>query len=330
MNKKAQYFNIALVLLTLVVLITALVLFAKKTEITNKMGEQQMNLIKRYIDGEKLLLYIDLVAEEAAYKTIYDLGQNGGFESASKCGTYNGFQLWNNLTTDCYPNFNKEFLSLYSKNIDLFFSKYQEIGIPQNNYHILIEEDEVKGIAKSNIDFWEIDTPYSYEGTGQFAWPINPQYKTITSCYGERVCEECREKFHKAIDIGAPKGTEVLAADEGVVTFVGGGFNMVRINHGNGYKTEYLHNSKILVKVGENVKKGQKIAEVGGYGPKGPNEYIPHLHFNLYKNGIRIDPLTQYNITELNLKFSRNSNCVYYIERNNYPYADIIRGNTVG
>ncbi|NPV69809.1 MAG: peptidoglycan DD-metalloendopeptidase family protein [Firmicutes bacterium] len=123
-------------------------------------------------------------------------------------------------------------------------------------------------------------------GTGSFAWPAQG---SITSRYGSR-----RGGFHHGLDIAAPVGTPVMAADSGMVAFAGrlpyyG--NVVRLDHGEGKAvTVYGHLSKILVKQGEVVKRGQVIGNVGNTG----RSTGPHLHFEIRLNGSPTDPLKMY------------------------------------
>lgn len=117
--------------------------------------------------------------------------------------------------------------------------------------------------------------------TGTFSWPARG---TITSRYGRRWGE-----LHTGLDIAVPRGTTVKAADSGVVSFAGwnGGYGYcVIINHKNGYQTLYGHNSKLSVKVGQEVSKGQKIASSGSTG----RSTGPHIHFEVRKNGVTQNP----------------------------------------
>lgn len=98
-----------------------------------------------------------------------------------------------------------------------------------------------------------------------------------------------RRAMHKGIDFVSRAGTDVLAVGGGVVKLAerrGGYGKTVEINHGNGYVTRYAHNSKLLVKVGDRVEKGQRIALVGSTG----RSTGPHLHFEVYKNGQVVNP----------------------------------------
>lgn len=113
----------------------------------------------------------------------------------------------------------------------------------------------------------------------------------ISSFYGPRSDPFTGHRaFHKGIDFAGPAGTKVIAVAPGVVTWSddrAGYGEMVEITHGNGYVTRYGHNARILVKVGDTVKKGQPIALTGSTG----RSTGPHLHFEVLKNGAAIDPL---------------------------------------
>lgn len=95
---------------------------------------------------------------------------------------------------------------------------------------------------------------------------------------------------HEGIDISAPHGTPILAAAKGVVTFAGvmaGLGNTVEIDHGFGYVTRYGHASKLLVRRGQEVTRGDVIAQVGSTGIS----TSPHLHYEVRVRGKAVDPL---------------------------------------
>ncbi|MGE5328183.1 MAG: peptidoglycan DD-metalloendopeptidase family protein [Deltaproteobacteria bacterium] len=117
--------------------------------------------------------------------------------------------------------------------------------------------------------------------TGSFKRPV---LGFITSRFGARW-----GRMHEGIDIGAKVGQSIYAADGGVVSFTGyeGGYGkLVKIRHGSKYTTYYGHCSKILVKKGQKVHKGQKIALIGMTG----RTTGPHLHFEIRKNGNPVNP----------------------------------------
>ncbi|CAN5757489.1 hypothetical protein BH23GEM7_BH23GEM7_12280 [soil metagenome] len=96
---------------------------------------------------------------------------------------------------------------------------------------------------------------------------------------------------HEGIDISAPVGEPILAPAKGVVRFAGmqpGGYgNTVEIDHGYGYLTRFAHASRIMVRTGQRVERGQVIAEVGATGLVSG----PHLHYEVEVNGKPVDPL---------------------------------------
>lgn len=117
--------------------------------------------------------------------------------------------------------------------------------------------------------------------TGAF---LNPTRGSLTSPFGMRW-----GRRHTGIDIASSKGTAVAAADAGKVSHAGpnGAYgNLVIVDHENGYQTYYAHNSKIVVKKGDRVYKGQKLAEMGSSG----RSTGVHLHFEVRKNGTPVNP----------------------------------------
>jgi len=95
---------------------------------------------------------------------------------------------------------------------------------------------------------------------------------------------------HEGVDISAPRGTPILAAAKGIVTFAGwmsGLGNTVEIDHGYGYVTRYGHASKILVRKGQRVTRGEVIANVGSTGIS----TSPHLHYEVRVGGVAVNPM---------------------------------------
>lgn len=125
---------------------------------------------------------------------------------------------------------------------------------------------------------------------GELDWPV-PGYYRISSPYGYRIHPILKtKKMHTGIDIAAPSGATVIAANSGTVIYSGyyGGYgNTVIIDHGGQISTLYAHNSKLLVKEGDKVTKGQTISKVGSTGLSTG----PHLHFEVRKNGQHTNPM---------------------------------------
>ncbi len=123
----------------------------------------------------------------------------------------------------------------------------------------------------------------------RFGKPI--QGATMTSGFGARWGHQ-----HKGIDFGARIGTPILSAEDGKVAFSGwqsGYGQVVIVNHGGGYATRYAHASKLLVRAGQMVQKGQTIAKVGNTG----RSTGPHLHFEVLANGVARNPVNYINQT---------------------------------
>ena len=142
-------------------------------------------------------------------------------------------------------------------------------------------EEEVLKEPVTEVIIKGTKEPPKTVATGTFMMPTRG---TISSRYGMR-----SGRMHYGLDIAAKVGTPIYAADGGKVTYAGYKSSygyLVEIDHGNGYKTRYAHCSKILVKVGDKVYKGQHIANVGNTG----RSTGPHLHFEVLKNGVNQNP----------------------------------------
>lgn len=119
---------------------------------------------------------------------------------------------------------------------------------------------------------------------------IWPSQGWVTSSFGFRINPFSGTRMmHDGLDIAARPGTPVIAPADGMVTFVGemGSFGkMVVVNHGYGKITRYGHLMDSFVKLGDAIKRGQKIASVGNTG----RSTGPHLHYEVLVNGIPHDP----------------------------------------
>lgn len=122
------------------------------------------------------------------------------------------------------------------------------------------------------------------------SWPV-PGYNRISSHFGYRIHPVLgTKKLHTGTDIPAPTGTPAVAVASGTVIYSGvqGSYgNTVMIRHDNGLVSLYAHNSSLVVKVGDKVKKGQVVTKIGTTG----RSTGPHLHFEIRVNGTPQNPL---------------------------------------
>jgi murein DD-endopeptidase MepM/ murein hydrolase activator NlpD len=147
-------------------------------------------------------------------------------------------------------------------------ASYSELGgLLKNKENILAGTPAIQPL--SNKDLSRIASGFGYR--------IDPIYKTT--------------KMHPGIDFTAPQGTPIYATSNGVVKMAGfsdGGYgNHVIINHGYGYETLYGHMVRVKAKAGQKVKRGEVIGYVGSTG----KSTGPHCHYEVHKNGQKIDPI---------------------------------------
>lgn len=141
------------------------------------------------------------------------------------------------------------------------------VELAENKSHMLASIPAIQPIA--NKDLTRIASGYGYR--------IHPIYKTT--------------KMHEGIDFTAPVGTEIYATGNGTVKLVEydsrGYGNHIIISHGFGYETLYGHMSKINIRPGQKVKRGDVIGVVGSTG----TSTAPHLHYEVIKQGTKINPI---------------------------------------
>lgn len=146
-------------------------------------------------------------------------------------------------------------------------SKARELSIEE--LHALLEDQ--RSILNSTPSVW-------------------PSRGFVSSTFGYRVSPFTSvKKMHEGLDIAAPRGTEVLAPADGVVTFNGvkGAYgNLLVLDHGYGLVTRFGHLSQILVQPGTRVKRGDRIARVGNTGRSTGD----HLHYEVRIDGVPVNP----------------------------------------
>ncbi len=151
------------------------------------------------------------------------------------------------------------------KSQDRSYTQVQELV--KNKQNLLAHTPAIQPI--SNKDLTHIASGFGYR--------IDPVYKMV--------------KFHEGLDFAAPQGTPIYATADGTVTTAGntgnGYGNHVIITHGFGYETLFGHMVRVKVTIGQLVKRGQVIGWVGSTG----KSTGPHCHYEVHKNGVKIDPI---------------------------------------
>ena len=168
------------------------------------------------------------------------------------------------------------------------------------------EADEAKYKAQmdaKNAELWQMQAEIlqyyeeqrkngnvtTYSG-GPFFLPLPPGSYRISSEFTNRISPITgRPENHNGLDMAAPGGTSIYAAESGIVivsTYSNSWGNVIQIDHGGGIVTLYAHCSYRGVEKGQTVAKGQEIARVGTTGWSTGN----HLHFTVYKNGVAVNP----------------------------------------
>jgi len=192
-----------------------------------------------------------------------------------------------NLTHKSYS----EMISAYSFNAD----QTEQLQLLMSHEYTSMWAELLGGYCAGTDEI--ILSGADWKPTDIFSWAL-PESFSISSQFGYRSDPFTGEtKFHGGLDIAAPAGTPILAAADGTVEVAnatdnwgyGYGYH-VKIRHNDTYQTLYAHCSSIAVVNGQEVKKGQVIAYVGTTGNSTGN----HLHFEVYKDGERSNPLNYF------------------------------------
>ncbi|EAI1583104.1 M23 family metallopeptidase [Campylobacter lari] len=168
-------------------------------------------------------------------------------------------------------NYKKEFLKVSASKVnppketlDRISKEYKEAIKVYNTY--------------TNMAFFE----------GNFTYPLESK---ITSDFGKaRLFNDTLKSYHSGTDFRAASGTKIYASNDGIVRIASNRYyagNSVVIDHGYGIYSQYYHLSKLNVKIGQKVKKGELIGLSGASG----RVTGPHLHFGILVNGVQVDPL---------------------------------------
>ncbi|HPO66828.1 MAG TPA: M23 family metallopeptidase, partial [Paludibacteraceae bacterium] len=178
-------------------------------------------------------------------------------------------QLLNMTNSEIVVNTTKE-LNVLKKQLYLQSKSYDELILLAKNKETMLQHlPAIQPVLNKDL---------ARMASG-FGWRIDPIYHT--------------QRFHEGMDFVAPTGTEIFATGDGTISRAGweqGYGNCVKISHGFGYETLYAHMSKIKVRIGQRVKRGDVIGLVGNTG----KSTAPHLHYEVHYKGQIMNPQNYY------------------------------------
>lgn len=189
----------------------------------------------------------------------------------------------------------------YIENDEWYTTEQKVIQEPERGYRKMIADityknDEQIGVNVVYENIVKEAIPKIVErGTKTPPTYIYPVSGRLSSSFGKRKApKKGASTYHKGLDFAVPTGTAVRATSGGVVTKAGWGSGygyVVYIRHPDGKESRYGHNSKVLVKAGQSVKQGEKIALSGNTGVSTG----PHVHFEILVGGVQVNPLKYLN-----------------------------------
>jgi murein DD-endopeptidase MepM/ murein hydrolase activator NlpD len=206
--------------------------------------------------------------DNSVYRAIFeanpipDSARAKEMEAAKEIATVEGMAN-NELFTSLFNT-----LNLLSSRVKVQNDSYKQIDeLIKNKAEILSHTPAIQPV--SNKDLNRIASGFGYR--------IDPVYKPV--------------KMHAGLDFAAPQGTPIYATADGIVSISGnkgnGYGNHVVINHGYGYQTLYGHMVKVKANAGQKISRGEVIGWVGSTG----KSTGPHCHYEVHKNGNKIDPV---------------------------------------
>jgi murein DD-endopeptidase MepM/ murein hydrolase activator NlpD len=179
-----------------------------------------------------------------------------------------------------------------------------EVELGDLRYAAIVQEGKRIELLRWTLDGQEQWFEPSGVGQSRGAMQRPVAVARVTSGFGFRIHPLLGySRFHKGIDFGAPSGTPIVAAADGIVKMAGwsGGYgNFVKLDHAGGIGTGYGHMSRIIARSGQRVRQGELIGYVGSTGLSTG----PHLHYEMYRNGVAVDPRSVKFVTQAKLSGS--------------------------
>ncbi|MCH8903106.1 MAG: M23 family metallopeptidase [Bacteroidetes bacterium] len=218
----------------------------------------QLGVVVNELEDRDDNIYRVIFEAEPIPSTIRQAG-SGGTDKYEAFGSFENGEMMKKLTAKA---------DQLIRRINIQSKSYDEL------YHLAVNKEKMFASIPAIQPLSEKDLVRLASGYG---YRIDPIYKTV--------------KLHEGIDFTAPRGTPIYATGDGKVStarFNKGGYgNSIIIDHGYGYKTQYAHLQRFAVFMGQTVTRGQVIGYVGSTG----KSTAPHCHYEVIKNGVKVDPI---------------------------------------
>lgn len=230
--------------------------------------EFELALMNNRLDTMAIILNEIEHRDDAIYRTIFEADPVSRNERLAGIGGSERFQRMNKLDNATLLKNTATKLELIRRKMVVQSKSFDEISeLVKMKEEILAATPAIQPVSNKDLD--RISSGFGYR--------IHPIYKVL--------------RLHEGIDFTAPRGTEIYATADGVVEFASasatGYGNELVINHGFGYKTRYAHLSGFKVRKGQKVKRGELVGYVGNTGLS----TSPHLHYEVEKDGVKLDPI---------------------------------------
>ena len=273
--KVVSYLAIGLVFATITIILSRQFLPSpaeKKRDREIEALRLQYELLSKKMDQAELVLGDLEDRDDNIYRAIFEsepipksmrYGGSGGSDKYAIFDSYDNGELLKSAT-ERMDRLSKQ-LYVQSKSFD------EVVKLAKSKEKLLASIPAIMPINQKDL---------AHAVTSGFGWRTHPIYKTL--------------EFHPGMDFSAEQGTPIYATGDGVVdradNLTQGYGNHVVINHGFGYQTFYGHMSRIAARAGQKVSRGQLIGYVGSTGLS----TAPHIHYEVFKNGERVNPINYY------------------------------------
>jgi murein DD-endopeptidase MepM/ murein hydrolase activator NlpD len=269
-----SYLAIGLVFATVTILLAYKFLDSPKEKMLRREIEAlqlQYNLLNKKMDQAQLVLKDLQDRDDNIYRVIFESEPIPGSVRQAGFGGTDRYSVFDNYD-------NAELLKTTTERLDKIT---KQLYIQSKSFDEVVKLAKNKEQMISSIPaIMPINNKDLRHQPGGFGWRTHPIYKT--------------PEFHPGMDFAAEQGTPIYATGDGVVDIADanaqGYGNHVVLNHGFGYKTLYGHMSKMAVRVGKKVKRGELIGYVGSTGLS----TAPHVHYEVIKNGEKVNPINFY------------------------------------